>query len=260
MPPDAIRRLQHPMILIVGRQASHKGTFLSSVAADACAQEIAGSGAAPRLSYQLGRALLAKDDVKGARREFELAVSGGYRAAQVDLAGLLVDASAGPSDHARAVSLYEKAWRDGVPMAAFELGQLYEHGLRGAAETAAGAHPPDASKAWSWYRKGAEMGEPNALARFGERDDASAVTENSPQKRVALQLKAFASYAAAAERAQAEGWPDDTWRHWRYRRATLARLLARAGMMQQVADAYMAVRDKERQGPPTWLEESGDSN
>ena len=81
-----------------------------------------------------------------------------------------------------------------------------------------------------------------ALARFGERDDASAVTESSAQKRDALLLKAFASYAAATERAQAEGWPDDIWRGWRYRRATLARLLAVEGMMPQVADAYMAVR------------------
>ena len=188
-------------------------------------------------------------------------MSGGYRAAQVDLAGLLVDASAGPSDHARAVSLYEKAWRDGVPIAAFELGQLYERGVPGAAETAPVARQPDLSKAWSWYRKGADIGEPNALARFGERDHASAVTESSPQKRDALLLKAFSSYAAAAERAQAEGWPDDTWRHWRHRRATLARLLAREGMMSQVADAYHgSARDKGRQGPPTWLEESGDSN
>ncbi len=226
-----------------------QGNISFSVAGNACAQEIAESGAAPRLSYQLGRALLAKDDLKGARRELERAVSGGYRAAQVDLAGLLVDASAGPSDHARAVSLYEKAWRDGVPIAAFELGQLYERGVPGAAETAPVARQPDLSKAWSWYRKGADIGEPNALARFGERDHASAVTESSPQKRDALLLKAFASYAAAAERAQAEGWPDDTWRHWRYRRATLARLLAREGMMSQVADAYMAVRDQGAPGP-----------
>ena len=215
----------------------------------------------PRLSYQLGRALLAKDDLKGARRELELAVSGGYRAAQVELAGLLVDASAGASDHARAVSLYEKAWRDGVPVAAFELGQLYEqrscwrqlrHRLL--------QRQPDPSKAWSWYRKGADIGEPNALARFGARHEAAAVTESSPQKRNALLLKAFASYAAAAERAQVEGWPDDTWRHWRYRRATLARVLARDGMMSQVADAYIAVRDQGLRGPPTWREESGDSN
>ena len=202
--------------------------------------------------------MLAKDDLEGARREFERAVSGGYRAAQVDLAGLLVDASAGPSDHARAVSLYEKAWQDGVPIAAFELGRLYERGVPGAAATV--ARQPDPSKAWSWYRKGADIGEPNALARFGERDDASAVTESSPQKQNALLLKAFASYAAAAERAQVEDWPDDTWRHWRYRRATLARLLAREGMMPQVADAYIAVRDQELRDPPSWLEESGDSN
>jgi WD40 repeat protein len=166
-----------------------------SVAGNACTQEIAESGAAPRLSFQLGRALIAKGDQKGARREFEVAVSGGYRAAQVDLAGLLVDASAGPSDHVRAVSLYEKAWRDGVPIAAFELGRLYERGVPGAADTAPFARRPDPSKAWSWYRKGADIGEPNALARFGERDHASAVTESSTKKRDALLLKAFASYA-----------------------------------------------------------------
>jgi TPR repeat protein len=237
-----------------------QGNISFSVAGNACAQEIAESGAAPRFSYQLGRALLAKDDQRSARREFELAVSGGYRAAQVDLAGLLVDASAGPRDHARAVSLYEKAWRDGVPIAAFELGQLYERGVPGAGDTAPVARQPDLSKAWSWFRMGADIGEPNALARLGERDHASAVTESSTQKRDALLLKAFASYAAATERAQIEDWPDDTWRHWRYRRATLARLLAREGMMQQVADAYIAVRDQGLRGPPTWLGESGDSN
>ena len=224
-----------------------QGNISFSVAGNACAQEIAESGAAPRLAYQLGRALLAKDDLTGARREFELAVSGGYRVAQADLAGLLVDASAAPSDHARAVSLYEKAWRDGVPIAAFELGQLYERGVPGAAAAVPVERQRDLSKAWSWYQKGADIGEPNAIARFGERDEALAVTESSPQKRNALLLKAFAAYAAAAERAQAEGWPDDSWRHWRYRRATLARVLARQGMMPQVADAYLAARNQERQ-------------
>jgi WD40 repeat protein len=203
----------------------------ASAAADACAQEIVQSGASPRLSYQLGRALLAKDDKKGARREFEQAVSGGYGAAQIDLAALLLDASAGPPDRTRAVSLYERAWRDGVAIAAFELGQLYE---RGGSE----------QRAWPWYQKGAEAGEPNAHARFGERDDAAAVAEISPDKKKALLLEAFASYAAAAEHARIEDWPDDIWRHWRYRRATLARLLAQEGMMAQIADAYTAVRDR----------------
>ena len=252
MPLDVILRLQRLMILIVGRLASHKRRISVSVAADACAQEIAVSGAAPRLNYQLGRALLAQDDRKGARHEFELAVSGGYRAAQVDLAGLLVDASAGPPDYARAVSLHQNAWQEGVPIAAFELGQLYERGVSGDAETAAVSRQPDPSKAWSWYRKGADIGEPNALARFGARDEAAALAEGSPQKRNALFLKAFAVYAAAAVRAQAEGWPDDTWRHWRYRRATLARLLAREGMMPQVAEAYEAVHHEVSKDSPAW--------
>jgi len=158
-------------------------------------------------------------------------VSGGYGAAQIDLAALLLDASAGPPDRTRAVSLYERAWRDGVAIAAFELGQLYE---RGGSE----------QRAWPWYQKGAEAGEPNAHARFGERDDAAAVAEISPDKKKALLLEAFASYAAAAEHARIEDWPDDIWRHWRYRRATLARLLAQEGMMAQIADAYTAVRDR----------------
>jgi hypothetical protein len=64
----------------------------------------------------------------------------------------------------RAVSLYEKAWQDGVPIAAFELGQLYERGVPGAAETVACCTSAGPSKAWSWYRKGADIGEPQ-LAR-----------------------------------------------------------------------------------------------
>ena len=206
------------------------------------------SGASPQLSYLLGRALLAKNDLKLARQQFELAVSGGYRAAKIELAALLVDDLAGPPDRGRAVALYEKAWRDGVPIAAFRLGQFYERRTAGVGETAADTHQPDPSRAWSWYQKGAEAGEANALARFGEREDESAETESSPMKRTALQLKAFASYAAAAERAQAEDWPDDIWRHWRYRRATLARLLAREGMMSQVAETYMTVRNPSQQG------------
>ena len=111
---------------------------------------------------------------------------------------------------------------------------------------------PEPSAAWSWYRKGADIGEPNSLARFGERDEAAAVTESSPQKKNALLLKAFASYAAAAQRAQVEDWPDDAWEDWRYRRATLARLLAREGMMPEVAAAYMTVVESGRKGSPTW--------
>ena len=188
-------------------------------------------------------------------------MSGGYRAAQVDLADLLVVTL--PPDRPITPAPYRSMKRPGgtacrLPRSSWA--SYTSAGVPAPAETAPDAHQPDPSKAWSWYRKGADIGEPNALARFGERDQASAVTASSPQQRDALLLKAFSSYAAAADRAEAEGWPDDTWRHWRYRRATLARLLARDGMMPQVADAYLAVRDKGRQGPPTWLEDPGDSN
>jgi hypothetical protein len=60
----------------------------------------------------MGRTLLAKQDVKGARQAFELAASKGYRAAAIDLANLLQDQSAGMLDPARAVSLLERAWND----------------------------------------------------------------------------------------------------------------------------------------------------
>ncbi len=57
-------------------------------------------------------------------------------------------------------------------------------------------------------------------------------------------LHAFSLYAAAAERAHDEDWPDEAWRFWRHRRASLSRLLAGEGLMQQVADAYAVVVER----------------
>jgi TPR repeat protein len=151
------------------------------------------------------------------------------------------------------VSLYEQAWADGVRIAAFKLGHLFEYGAE-AADTAAGVSKTDPAKAWLWYQKGADAGEPNALARFAERDETAALAQTDVSKRKPQLLHAFTLYAAAAERARAENWPDDTWKNWRYRRATLARLLANTGMMQQVADAYTAMLDKGSTRPPTLLE------
>jgi TPR repeat protein len=191
----------------------------------------------------MGRALLAKGDANGARRQFEIAVAKGYRAARIDLADLLVDASTGKGNPGRAMSLYEQAWVDGVQIAAFKLGCLLEYGVR-SADAAAGVLNTDTPKAWSWYQRGADAGEPNALARFAERDERNALAPTDPLKRNAELLQAFTLYAAAAERARQEDWPDSAWKDWRYRRATLARLLANAGLMQQVADAYTVVLDK----------------
>ena len=206
----------------------------------ACAEEVAKPGHPLRLDYQHGRALLATRDLAGARRLFEFAVARGYRAARIDLGDLLLDATAGMLDPGRAISLYEKAWRDGVPIAAFAIARPYENGLPGTGVK----FQTDLTKAWAWYQKGADAGEPSALARFAARSEEHSIAENALPEKNALLLQAFTYFAAAAEHARDEDWPDDAWRGWRYRRATLARLLAREGMMQQVADAYPTVRDQ----------------
>jgi WD40 repeat protein len=222
------------------------GALLRNITVDianaACSGETAKPEHAARADYQMGRALLAKGDPNGARRQFEIAVVKGYRAARIDLADSLVDASTAKGDPGRAVSLYEQARADGVRIAAFKLGHLFEHGVQSA--DAAGVFNADTSKAWSWYQKGADAGEPNTLARFAERDESNALAQTDALKRNAQLLQAFALYAAAAERAREEDWPDGAWKAWRYRRATLARLLAQEGMMQQVANAYAAMLEK----------------
>jgi WD40 repeat protein/TPR repeat protein len=234
------------------------GRLISDINADianaACAGEIAKPWHSARSDYQMGRALLARHDVTNATREFELAGSKGYRAAAIDLANVLQDRTAGVLDPTRAVTLLEKAWSDNISIAAYELGHAYEVGLPIATADANPELHADLAKAWSWYQKGADVGEPNALARFAERDENNALAESGAAKRNTLLLQAFTRFAAAAKRAHDEGWPDDAWKSWRYRRATLARLLAHEGMMQQVADSYNRVLVQFAPRPPTTWE------
>jgi TPR repeat protein len=218
------------------------------IAYSACSAEIGKPRHAARADYQMGRTLVARGDANAGQQQFEMAARRGYRAARVDLADLLSDASAGKPDPGRAASLYEQAWDGGVLIAAFKLGRLFENRVQSA--NAARAFDTDTPKAWLWYQKGADVGEPNALARFAERNENDALTAADPSKRNAQLLQAFEFYAAAVESAHDEDWPDDAWRHWQYRRASLARLLALEGMMQQVADAYAAVLDQ-RSARPT---------
>jgi len=227
--------------------------IMVDVAGFACSEETARPDHAARADYQMGRVLLAKGDANGARRQFEIAVAKRYRAAGVDLADLLIEASSTRRDPGRAMSLYEQAWAGGVRIAAFKLGHLFEYGVR-SADAASSLLDADSPKAWSWYQKGADAGDPNALARFAERDERNAFAEPDPARSNAQLLQAFSHFAAAAERARGEGWPDGAWEYWRYRRATLARLLGNAGMMQQVAGAYAAVLDQEAPRPSKWWE------
>jgi WD40 repeat protein/TPR repeat protein len=188
-----------------------------------------------RVLFQHGRVELASRHFGAARRDFEAARTLGYRSAQVELARILSQPSSEMLDVPQAISLFERAFGDGVTMAAFDLGSLYEHGVGPVGKYALA---PDEKRAWFWYQKAADAGEPSALARFGERDDGVAFSLAEPVQRKSVWLSSFKYYAAAAERARIEDWPDDAWRSWRYRRASLARLLAREGMQQEVAAAY----------------------
>jgi TPR repeat protein len=47
------------------------------------------------------------------------------------------------------------------------LGGLYERGVP----------RPDSARAWLWYQRAADSGEPNALARLAAREDDAAIAE-----------------------------------------------------------------------------------
>ena len=230
-----------------------QGVMLDEIVTEIALPACAGSGgsrsdASPvdarrgdaRSIYQHGRALFASKQVAAAKLDFEQARALGYRAANIELAELLSRSSDPAADLPRAITLYERAWRDGVPFAAFELGSLYERGVPAAGADGKYVLAPDATRAWAWFQKGVDAGEPNALARFAEKFAGAATSADSEATRDVQLLEAFARYATAAERARRQEWPDDVWKPWRYRRASLARVLARRGMMREVAQAYGA--------------------
>jgi TPR repeat protein len=225
--------------------------IVTDIAVGACANLDIRSDGEARALYQQGRALMANGKFSAAGGDFEQAVARRYRAARVDLGLLLSRPSAGMLDIQRAIALFEQAWTDGVSMAAFELGNLYEHGIRSGTNNEY-LLAPDETRAWFWYQKAGDAGEPNALARFAARSDGAAFSEQNAAKRKSYWLESFKYYAAAADRARSEDWPDDAWRNWRYRRASLARLLAREGMMPEIANAYEDVGTRYAPPPTMW--------
>ena len=224
----------------------------AGIALGACADNQIGSDRNARSIYQRGRAEMAGGDFLAARQDFSAALAAGYASAGLDLAMLLTQPKAGILDIQRAIALYEQAWKGGVIIAAFELGKLYESGVNQSGSSRENQLAPDRSRAWSWYMRAAEAGQPNALARFAELEDSDAFFEQDPQKRKLHLIESFKRYAAASQRAQSEDWPDAAWMSWRYHRASLARLLAREDMTQQVAAAYAAIVEPSP-GPATWF-------
>jgi WD40 repeat protein/serine/threonine protein kinase len=209
-----------------------------------CDADSAQTRSTGRWAYEHGRVLVTAGRFHEAQRAFEQALAASYSSARIDLARLLLQPAAGAFDPQRALTLYQEAWKDGIAISGFDLGRLYEAGVKRDGPQGGVLMAADRSLAWSWYAKAANADEPNALGRFGARYDESAYLSQVGAKRREYLLEAFRAYAAAAERARIEGWPDDASRDWRYRRASLARLLAQAGMMREVAQAYDQVRDR----------------
>jgi tetratricopeptide (TPR) repeat protein len=222
--------------------------IVTDIAVDACANSKSPAAADARWVYQRGRVHMATGDFAQAGGDFEQALALGYGAAGVDLAVLMSTPADGMFDVRRAVTLLEQAWKAGIVMAGFELGSTYEHGVNGPGGGQEYLLRPDPSRAWDWYEKAANAGQPNALARFGGRAEQSALSATTAASKNSHLLEAFKYYAAAADRARSEAWPDESWRYWRYRRASLARLLAHDAMMQEVAMASAAVH--RRDAPP----------
>jgi WD40 repeat protein/TPR repeat protein len=210
-----------------------------SEASTSCSARTAnGSSEYARLIYQRGRGLFAAGRYPDAQRAFEEAIARGYRSAGVDLAALLSDPTMGMLNLSRAITLYEQAWKAGVPIAAFELGRLYEHGVR-TSDRHTYVLSPDSRRAWFWYQRGYDAAEPNSTARFADRALSSTIGGPSGPRRTSHLLRALEDYTAASECARKDGWPEPLWIEWRYRRASLARILAHEQQMAQAAEAYV---------------------
>ena len=82
------------------------------------------------------------------------------------------------------------------------------------------------------------VGDPVALARTAEQEERDGSQAADTGTRTQYWLDAFAHYAAATSIAQRQGWPEERWRNWRYRRGSLARVLEREGLMREVAARY----------------------
>jgi eukaryotic-like serine/threonine-protein kinase len=85
--------------------------------------------------------------------------------------------------------------------------------------------------------------QPQEMARLGEQAYDSAFSAGASAQRNRHLLESFRLFALAAAQAERESWPDDLWREWRHRRASIARLLAREGMMEDVARIFATVTD-----------------
>jgi hypothetical protein len=167
--------------------------------------------------YLQGRALRAAGKTREAQSKFDEAWRKGYAASGVDAALLRIE-----QDHTRSVlesarSQLKQAWDKGVARAGTELARL-DGG------TAEGE---------SWLRKAEAAGDPSAYALEGEWKDQRLLATHSDAEQLPQLLAGLKAYRQAAQLGETAGWPELTVRDWRFRRATLARMLAQRQKMHE---------------------------
>ena len=208
-------------------------------AAGVCDKALAAHPHDGRTLYERGRVAVAKEQFTDALRWYTEAVAQGYRAALVDLAQLKTEPTAKLLDGTTAQQLLQQAWSKGVPVSAYRLGRLLEAANENS--TRIPGVIPDAAQAAEWYARGAAVHEPFALGELARRAEMSGLKVTSTAEQQRHWREAFVSYAQAAEFARRLEWPEANLRGWRYRRATLARLLGRDHLMPQVAIDFAEV-------------------
>src|SRR5262249_51292710 len=73
--------------------------------------------------------------------------------------------------------------------------------------------------------------DPRILVQTAEAEERAAIASPKPSDKYARLQHALALYTKAVQRASDSGWPQGYVRPWRYRRATLVRVLDRLGTL-----------------------------
>ena len=124
----------------------------------ACRDALSKNPGAPRVAYQLARALSSAQNYPEAFGLYKTAVDAGHFAAMASLGFLYMEGKGVSRDYAEALRWVRKAADKGIPSAMQSLGYMYHLG-RGVTR--------DYAKALRWYRKAAELGNPFSMNNLG---------------------------------------------------------------------------------------------
>jgi WD40 repeat protein len=175
--------------------------------------------------YLQGRALWAAGKMTEAQLRFDEAWRKGHAASGVDAALLRIEQEHSDVTRASVRSQLQQAWTKGVARAGTELARLDGGNAEGEA----------------WVRKAQKAGDPSAFALEGAWEDQHLLATQGDAQQLPLLLADLKAYRQAVQLGEAAGWPEQTVRDWRFRRATLARMLAQRQKMDEAVQAIASV-------------------